>query len=175
LKLFKTDEYINGNLKNDSICLKISLIRQVEKMLKLDFIDVTFNSCQLNISLDTNLFEIINSTFETKKETPQTIKELKYLYVMMLKNIADINFITQKQNTSRKDRNYIFSIDEDVIKYHVSIDKIKRNYHKDIVKKYKIIENQTDNNVMKNLILKEQNLNMSIHFEFYLSSFDNLL
>jgi predicted GIY-YIG superfamily endonuclease len=33
LKLFKTDEYINDNLKGDLICLKISLIRQVEKLL----------------------------------------------------------------------------------------------------------------------------------------------
>ena len=52
LKLFKIDEYINDHSKDDSICFKISLIRQVEKLLKLDFMDVTFNSCQLNVKFD---------------------------------------------------------------------------------------------------------------------------
>jgi len=92
---------------------------------------------------------------QTKTQMPQTIKEYKYLYVMMLKNITDIKFIEQKQNTSRKDRNYMFSIDEDVIKYHISIDKIKRNYRKDIIKKYKIIDNESYDNDMKNLIIKD--------------------
>ena len=66
LKLFKTDEYINDHSKDDSICFKISLIRQVEKILKLVFMDVTFNSCQLNISLDVNLFDTIKKIFQTK-------------------------------------------------------------------------------------------------------------
>jgi hypothetical protein len=74
---------------------------------------------------------------------------------MMLKNISDINFITQKQSTSQKDRNMIYSINEDIIEYHISIDKVKRSYRKDIIKKYKIIENQNDNNDMKNLIIKD--------------------
>jgi hypothetical protein len=117
--------------------------------------DVTFNSCQLNVNFDENLFDTIKSTFQTKKQMPQTIKEYKYLYVMMLKNITDIKFIAQKQNTSRKDRNYIFSINEDVIEYHISIDKVKKNYRKDIIKKFKIIGNITDDNDMKILIIKD--------------------
>jgi len=59
LKLFKTDEYINGHSITDTICFKISLIRQVEKILKLEFMDEIFNSYQLNISLDVNLFDTI--------------------------------------------------------------------------------------------------------------------
>jgi protein subunit release factor A len=74
---------------------------------------------------------------------------------MMLKNITDINFIESKQNTSRKDRNRIYSIDENVIKYHISIDKNKRNYNKHIINKYKIMDNMNDDNDMKNLILKD--------------------
>ena len=129
MKLFKTDEYINDHSKDDSICFKISLIRQVEKLLKLDFMDVTFNSCQLKIKLDENLFDTIKCTFQSKKQMPQTIKEYKYLYVMMLKNVTDIKFIESNRVKRRKASNfqeYIFSIDEDVIKYHISIDKIKR-------------------------------------------------
>jgi hypothetical protein len=155
LKIFKTDNYINDNLREDPICFKISLIRKVEKLLKLDLMDVTFNSCQLNVSLNENLFDSIKSIFQTKKQLPQSIKDLKYLYAMMLKNITDINFIESKQNTSRKDRNRIYLIDENVIEYHISIDKNKSNYHKDIVKIYKINDNITDDFDMKKLIIKD--------------------
>jgi hypothetical protein len=37
---------------------------------------------------------------------------------MMLKSLTNVKYITQKQNSSRKDRNYIYSIDEGIIKYH---------------------------------------------------------
>jgi predicted GIY-YIG superfamily endonuclease len=158
LKLFKTDKYITDNLKNDLICFKISLIREVEKMLKMEFMDVTFNSCQLNVIFDEKLFNTIKNTFQTKKQMPQTIKEYKYLYVMMLKNITDINFIESSRIKKRKATNfqeYVFSINEDIIEYHISIDKVKRNYDKDIIKKYNIIENMNDNNDIKTLILKD--------------------
>jgi hypothetical protein len=67
--------------------------------------DVTFNSYQLNISLDVNLFEIIKSTFQTKKQLPQTIKELKFLYLMMLKNITNVKFITSTRIKTTRCKN----------------------------------------------------------------------
>jgi hypothetical protein len=74
LKIFKTDNYINDNLRDDPICFKISLIRKVEKLLKLDFMDVTFNSCQLNVSLNGNLFDSIKSTFQTKNNCHKVLR-----------------------------------------------------------------------------------------------------
>ena len=90
---------------------------------------------------------------------PQTIKELKYLYIIMLKNVTDVKFIESNRIKIRKAINfqeYIFLINVDTIKYHISIDKNKRNYHKDIIKKYNIIVNITDDLTdVKNLILKD--------------------
>jgi hypothetical protein len=51
----------------------------------------------------------------------------------------------------------MFPVDEDIINYHILTDKIKRNYHKNkgIIKKYKIIDNESYDNDMKNLIIKD--------------------
>ena len=60
------------------------------------------------------------------------------LYVFMLKSLTNVKFIAQKKNTSRKDKNYVYSIDMDVIKYHSELLNFRAqnmdDYHKDALK-----------------------------------------
>ena len=80
--------------------------------------DVAFEKQEKWINLDEKLYELIKVIFVTKKALPDSWKNLKMLCVFMLKSFTNVKFIAQKQNTSRIDRNYIYSIDLDVMKYH---------------------------------------------------------
>ena len=57
---------------------------------------------------------------------------------MMYKSLTNVNFIDRTQNTSRKDRNYIYSINMEVVNYHSELlnyrPQNKDDYHKDALK-----------------------------------------
>jgi hypothetical protein len=139
LKLNSYDMKINKNIYN-----KIKIIRSVEEKYKLGFLNVAFEKQEEFKQFDEKLYELIKVVFVTKKALPDSWKSLKMLYVFMLKSLTNVKFIAQKQNTSRKDRNYVYSIDADIIKYHSELLNFRAqnldDYHKDALNIIKIEE-----------------------------------
>jgi hypothetical protein len=139
LKLNSYDMKINKNIYN-----KIKIIRNVEEKYKLGFLNVAFEKQEEFKQFDEKLYELIKVVFVTKKALPDSWKSLKMLYVFMLKNITNVKFIAQKQNTSRKDRNYTYSIDMNSINYHSELLNYRAqnmdDYHKEALNIIKIEE-----------------------------------
>ena len=123
---------------NKKIHNKIIIARNIEEKYKLGFMNVAFEKQAEFKPFDEKLYELMKLIFVTKKALPDSWKSLKMLYVFMLKSLTNIKFIAQKQNTSRKDRNYTYSIDADVIKYHSELLNFRAqnidDYHKDALK-----------------------------------------
>ena len=136
IKLFRSDDFIKFKLAElgiDTYYLKVHhdayfkvfLVRKIEKLFNIDFLNVNFNvDIDEKINFENSLYNVIKYTFVTKKDIPINKKMLKELYVMMLKNITGVKFIDMKRKKSNNVLSYEYNLINDVIGYHSSLFKL---------------------------------------------------
>ena len=89
------------------------------------------------------LYELIESTYGTTQENPSNYREFRQLYISMIKNIADKDFIKSKRSwKGNKNGEYIYSLNKDKIKEHIKLDKYAnpylKNYNEELLKRLDI-------------------------------------
>ena len=153
IKLLKSNEFNDIKLTElklnsynvkcyQNIYNKINLIRTLEKTFKLGFVDVAFDVNNHNkMIFEPKMYELIQTTFSTKKHIPTSWKELKLLYIMMIKSITGVKFIKSSRIHSKKADNYneyIYTIDMNVMRYHSQLLKYRvhniDDYHEEGLK-----------------------------------------
>jgi hypothetical protein len=117
---------------------KVFLIRKVEKLFNIEFLGVGFIAdTDVKILFVKKLFQSIKQSFGTKKELPVDMKQLKELYIMMLKSVTSIKFIDRNLKRDAIDntkRYYEYSLNIDVIKYHNELLNFKTQDKKEFCK-----------------------------------------
>jgi len=145
IKLLRTDEYIDRKLSEledasydinimQSDWFKIKLVRKLEKLYKIDITNGIINNDGAEIEMDDNFHNIIAKTIKTTKSKPTNKTELIQLYIGMIKHITNNSIVkTTKINKRCKDRGkYIYTLNEEYLTRHLSLNKIKNRKLSDI-------------------------------------------
>ena len=108
IRLFYTDDKLKNILKEQnknnvyyknlySTANKINLLRQLEKELKINMLDINFKQTDEKINISYMLLENIKKAFRTREE-PKTYKELLPFYINRIENIiGDIPLFNKKR------------------------------------------------------------------------------
>jgi ferredoxin-fold anticodon binding domain-containing protein len=111
----------------NNIYNKIKLLRTIERTYDIKPLDVDFKK-QGEITMTDEVFTLFKSLFRTQKKKPTDYKELKKLYVGIIKSITRNEIITSKRNKKRtggnRDEND-YKIDNDFIIKHLELNKYK--------------------------------------------------
>ena len=159
MRLLKNDDFIKDNLKKKgnkcyrtkllrSTEHKIILLRDLEKYYNIGCLEVDFNINEFK-PMEADTFNNIKYIYETKKKLPTNQKELKELYVFMIKQLTNKEIITSKRSKKKEDRDTVhYKLNDDFIKYHIELSKHYTNNYKyyleEIIKQYNlpVIENK---------------------------------
>jgi hypothetical protein len=138
IRLLKSDEYIDQKINNaiengfdlklpSNIYNKIKLLRVIETTYNIKPLDVDFKN-EGDITMTDEVFTLFKTLFRTQKKKPNNYKELKKLYVGIIKSITCNDIITSKRNKKRtggnRDEND-YKLDVDFIKLHLELNKYK--------------------------------------------------
>ena len=159
MRLLKNDDFIKDNLKKKgnkcyktkllrSTEHKIILFRDLERYYNIGCLEVDFNNNEFKL-MEADTFNNIKYIYETKKKLPTNQKELKELYVFMIKQLTNKEIITSKRSKKKEDRDTVhYKLNDDFIKYHIELSKHYTNNYKyyleEIIKQYNlpVIENK---------------------------------
>ena len=159
MRLLKNDDFIKDSLKKKgnkcyktkllrSTEHKIILLRDLEKYYNIGCLEVDFNINEFK-PMEADTFNNIKYIYETKKKLPTNQKELKELYVFMIKQLTNKEIITSKRSKKKEDRDTVhYKLNDDFIKYHIELSKHYTNNYKyyleEIFKQYNlpVIENK---------------------------------
>ena len=159
MRLLKNDDFIKDNLKKKgnkcyktkllrSTEHKIILLRDLERYYNIGCLEVYFNINEFK-PMEAYTFNNIKYIYETKKKLPTNQKELKELYVFMIKQLTNKEIITSKRSKKKEDRDTVhYKLNDDFIKYHIELSKHYTNNYKyyleEIIKQYNlpVIENK---------------------------------
>ena len=137
MRMFKSDDTIKEQLNSKSReGLKTKLLKSDEnKILLLRKVEAYYNIKPLDVSmvgggefkaLDDDTFNNIKYSFETKKSKPTTYKELRELYICMIKHLTTKEIVLSKQCRTKEQRNeYTYTLNDRLIEYHVELSKYK--------------------------------------------------
>ena len=164
MRLLKSDAYIKDRLeKKGQTCYKTKLVRSTEhKILLLRELEEYYNIGRLEVDFNkgadmfgehaprwADTFNNIKYVFETKKKPPTNQKELKELYVFMLKQLGNKEMITSTRSKKKEDRDTThYKINDRFINYHIELSKHYTNNYKhyleEVINKYglPVIENK---------------------------------
>jgi hypothetical protein len=103
-------------------------------------LEVDFKNNELK-PMDEGTFKSIKYVYDTKKEPPTNQKELKQLYVFMLKQLGNKEIIISTRSKKKEDRDTThYKINDRFINYHIELSKHYTNnykhYQEEVVKKY---------------------------------------
>ena len=161
IRLMKDEMYIDAKLNQvyengfdaksiNNIYNKIKLLRSIEATYDIKPLDVVTDR-KGDIEMTDEMFTLFKSLFRTQKKKPTTFKELKQLYVGIIKHIASNDIISSKQDGKSKDgkrKEYSYSLDETLIKYHLELNKyINKNgkhFHSGFVERFGIDVKHTE-------------------------------
>jgi len=132
--LLKEDEYIDTLAEQEykkafavsiynSTIQKIKLIKTIEKTFNIHFTNNDFNEKECQIKMDKKMYEELVKIFRTTKKYPETYKELLNLYIGLLKNVTGVKFIISQQERSGDTKKYIFTINKEILKHHLNLNK----------------------------------------------------
>jgi hypothetical protein len=111
---------------------KIKLMRVIESTYDIKTLDVSFDK-DGEITMTDEVFTLLRSVFKTQKSKPTNYKELKKLYVGIIKSITFNEIKTRKRVNVRsggRRGEYDYIIDVDLIKYPLELNKYKnKNCH----------------------------------------------
>ena len=156
LKLFKTDDYIDGkmddlNSKSYSVKIvnnvynKIGLLRKFEKLFNIQPFDFDFKLDDNDINkLTGSEFIKYKKIFRSEKKKPAKLNEFKIFYKQMIENITgnNLNIIIKDKNKKIEDKRTIkYSINENLINnfYYISMrNSEEHNYNYDLLKTFNI-------------------------------------
>lgn len=173
IKLLKADNYINKQLNNlnektydikiiDSDYNKINLLRKFESEFDIGHLDIEFDKGDQIIEMKNDMYLLFKKLFRTTTPKPTNNKDLKKLYVQLIRNITTSKIITSKQIKSGKNRDaYSYKLNSDYINECLELNKISSYYnentfHENIISTYELKDKskETSNN---NIIYKSLN------------------
>jgi len=95
---------------------KIMLLKEFEINNKIDRMDINFNNSKPEINITDDNFNLIKSFFNTKKTKPKTEKDIKELYIMMIKNIIGsyLKIIESEQIQEKNKRFYEYNLNDEL-------------------------------------------------------------
>ena len=171
IRILKADYYINDKITRlemdnytvtnlGSVFHKIRQISLLSKSMNLSHrlevnkVDFTF------VDISDNQYKLISKIFRISRNKPTNKYTLMKLYVTMIKNVTSHDLIISKYGTSRKTRDATYSINTDLIKHLIELNKYSNkylnHYDKDILNSFKIeipcipIIVEDENNDIKN-------------------------
>jgi hypothetical protein len=138
---------------------KILLLRQLEDHYNIGRLELDFKNNEFK-PMDDATFKSIKYVYDTKKEPPKNQKELKQLYVFMLKQLGNKEMIISTRSKKKEDRDTThYKINDRFINYHIELSKHYTNnykhYQEEVVKKYglPVIENKPESENIESLLL----------------------
>lgn len=129
-KLMKNDEFIKEQYNknkinnfyvktNKDVVTKILLLRQFEKKMKIDKLDIQMNNFDVNKITKLNDDEIkhFQNIFRTTKTEINTYKQIQKFYIGLIKNICgELNITTSKKTKDKNNKiNIIYSYNNELI------------------------------------------------------------
>ena len=138
IKMLKSSSYIDSKiLESDHINYavktfdnsfnKIKLIFEIEKVMQIGRLDVSFlNACE-NFVLSDELFKLIKHTFRTDKKKPDNLKDVQQLYISCLKNICGNKIINKEQKMINKMRRYYYNLNSKYIIEQIELNRYQNN------------------------------------------------
>lgn len=165
IKLLKSNHYLetktmykikdNFKIMNvNNIITKINLLRRIEKQFKINMLDVEYNQNE-DISINDDDYKLLKSVFRTTKERPTKTQDFKSLYISMIKNITCNEIISIIDGTTRKDRTRKYTLNVDLIKKHLKLNKFKNRtctgFHETFIKQFDIQPDINDIKTTSNL------------------------
>lgn len=161
-KLMKNEQFIkeqydknkinNFNIKtNTDVVTKILLLRQFEKKMNINKLDIQMNNFDINkiTKLSNDEIKHFQNIFRTTKTEINTFKQIQKFYVGLIKNICGVfNIIISKTTTKNNKAYIIYSFNYQLINSCFELIKLKdeqlTNYDDTILKHINIIK-QTKN------------------------------
>jgi len=154
IKLLRNDKFIkdkiikhnetNYDIKiiNDTFN-KINIMRTFEKKHNISTFDVTFKTDDNKIEFNDNEYNLIKKVFRISAIKPENTKDLKKIYITMIKNISFVDVITTDRNTKKNNKDRVYELNTQVIKDHLILHTYKtKNYisfHENIKNQFKDI------------------------------------
>ena len=160
LRLLKNDAFLNESLEKKakggyktklirSNEHRILLLRKLEEFYNIGPLEVNFARDKYK-TLEEGIFKNIKYVFDTKKKSPANDKELRELYVFMIKQLSNKEIITSVRSKKRnEDRDTVlYKLNDKFINYHIELSKHNtknyKNYQAAIVLEYElpVLENK---------------------------------
>ena len=130
--LLRSDEYVDDRINKayetmydvrvmTSTYNKIKLLRTLEATYNIAPFDITTEKDEA-ITMDDKTHQLYQKVFRSKKEKPTNHKQLKQIYVGLIKNITSHDIISSKQLSTKAQRNQrVYSINEELIQEHLKL------------------------------------------------------
>jgi hypothetical protein len=137
LKVLKSKEFIQhkiNEMKDNSYGVKVmssdlTKINLLNSIMAPHNILTIFDASNINLDIDDNKFKLIKKLFKSTKSKPTNDKEVKVLVASMIRHLSGIVISNTYDSYDKvnKVKKYRFSIDEDILKKHLELDKFRNN------------------------------------------------
>ena len=116
---------------------KIKVLRQLETLYNIDFLDVGFKN-EGAITMEDNLYHTIKMLFKSKRSKPSSKRELKGMYISMIRHIAGNDAIetTRGRPGPGKEKERFYKLNYNTIRRHVELSQYKNPRGQDFLSEF---------------------------------------
>ena len=142
LRLLKTAQHVDdelAGLNQQSIDAKLlsnrfqkaKLINEFGARYGLTLLTLNAQERDGDVQMDDAFFALVKQAFRVTRAKPKTFREIKQLFVSIVRSATCKNIITSKQGKAKSERDVtLYSLNEGLVKHHLELSSFKNRRRK---------------------------------------------